>query len=113
MSTLTPNRVYSAHLVTGSPRYEQWRKIFGECAAIPLVSPVECRANLGDKEKNVRIYELDLTKLTAAQFSQLVMEVARKFDATPIEVELDLRGDMKFPIRSEDVFIAWDARAFL
>lgn len=112
MNNNSTNRVYRAHLVKGSPNHEQWLRVLGEGAELPLVTPLETRVNLGD-EKDIPVYVLDLNKLSADQFSCLVLEVARKFDVNPLDVDMDFRRDMTFPIRSQDVFISWDARAFL
>ena len=115
MSTQTHRGVYRTHLREGSPHYEQWRRVLGSDTDIPLVSPLEARADLGleHTERNVGVYLVDLKRLSPEQFSRLVLEIASKFRVDPSVVEKDLREEVSFPIRSADIFVTLDARAFL
>ena len=105
MSTL-----YFATLNPQSSRYAEWCEIF-DCHHVPLLSAQERIATLGS-EINVPIYMLDLAELTAMQRSRLAYRVASKFGCSITEVreQMDFVG---FPIRKDDVIVAFTMRCFV
>lgn len=101
---------WDCHLLTSSPRYEKWREILGSDEA-PIKSPALRMADFGDEEKDVEVYELELSKLSADQRSRLIDFIVERFGEKreTVERELDSVG---FPIRSADVVVAFDHRFF-
>lgn len=106
------NRLWSAHLVASSPRYQWWREVLGS-DDVPLKHPGERTGNLGDPvAETATVYELDLAALSAGQHERLVRAVATRFNASVSEVRETLARE-GFPIRSADVRVAFSMRAFL
>lgn len=105
-------RLWWAHLSQSSPRYQLWREVL-ESDDVPLQRPVSELAFLGDDTKNAaEIYQLDLSKFTAQQLERLTQQIAKKFGVPESEVSAELAAN-GFPIRAEDVFVAFDLRAFI
>lgn len=105
-------RLWWAHLSKSSPRYQLWREIL-DSDDVPLQRPVAEPALLGEDAKQpTEIYRLDLSKFTTAQLDRLVAQMAKKFDLSESEASAELASN-GFPIRAEDVFAAFDLRAFL
>jgi hypothetical protein len=104
------NPPWSATLNPCGPNYEHWHHVL--CSdSVPLTSSASVRANLGDKERDVEVYMLNLRALTLKQRARLVSFVAQRFNARidQVEEEVDRAG---FPIRAEDVIVHFDMRAF-
>jgi hypothetical protein len=107
------NRLWWATLDPTSPRYETWRAILGS-QQIPLKSPAPAKADLGQpkvKEKNVQVYQLDAQALTEEQRDRLIAFCCEKFKVPDREVIETVARD-GFPVRAEDVIVAFDMRAF-
>lgn len=108
------NRLWWATLNPKSPRYETWRTILGS-EYIPLKSPAPAKADLGQpdvKEKNVEVYQLDAQELTGEQRDRLIAFCCEKFKVPDREVIETVARD-GFPVRTEDVVVAFSMRAFV
>jgi hypothetical protein len=116
------NRLWWATLNTGSPRYRIWREIL-DSDEVPIKHYTPAKATLGVPaieravgtpavEENVEVYELDLGELGSAQIRRLAAFVSAKFITTLEQVEATIRIE-GFPIRSEDVIVAFSTRGFL
>jgi hypothetical protein len=103
------NALWSATLNPSSPRYHDWCAVL-QADSVPLKSPAECQATLGDE--SARVYLLDVPRLTEEQSERLAGHLARKFNvATEIVIlQLESQG---LPIRVEDVIVAFNMRAFV
>jgi hypothetical protein len=102
--------LYHVILNSSSPRFDAWQKIFdGE--EIPLQSCWSGPTDLGP-EKGVRVYVLDIPRLTAGQRDRLVQWTAEKFGVAPVLIEEQL-DSIGFPIRECDVIVAFSLRAFI
>lgn len=99
---------WTCHLLTSSPRYENWRKIL-ESDEAPIISPTPIKALLGAEMADV--FRLNISKLTADQKSRLIDFIAEKFHVAraTAQHEIETNG---FPIRAEDVVVAFDHRFF-
>jgi|SRR5215470_14755252 len=100
---------WTCHLMKSSPRYENWREILQSDEA-PIRNPVPIKAIFG--AEIAEIFRLDIAKLTADQRSRLIAFMVQKFniaEATAL-AELEVNG---FPIRAEDVCVAFDLRFFM
>jgi hypothetical protein len=99
---------WTCHLLTSSPRYESWRKIL-ESDEAPIVSPTPIKALLGAEMADV--FRLNIAKLTADQRSRLIDFIVQKFNVAEAtaQSEIEVNG---FPIRAEDVVVAFDHRFF-
>jgi hypothetical protein len=102
-------KLWWAKLCTSSPRYEAWRQILGS-DDVPLKSPGSGPTMLGNEK--VEVHLLDLVKMTPEQRTRLIDWVVEKFGEKRelVESEIYLVG---FPIRTEDVAVFFDMRAFL
>lgn len=116
------NRLWWATLNSSSPRYEIWRNIL-DGDEVPLKHPAAQRATLGvpiieravgtpAMEENVEVYVLNLYGLTKFQIERLVAFISEKFRTPTHEVEETIRRE-GFPIRADDVIVAFSLRAFL
>jgi hypothetical protein len=107
---MSENRLWWAHLCEGSPRYQEWKKILGS-NDVPLKSAASGHTQLGPEEK-VEVYEVAISKLDAGQRQRLVDFIQERFRETreAVEQNLDEEG---FPIRAEDVLVAFSLRAFI
>lgn len=103
------NRLWWAILRQDSPRYEQWHKVLGS-TAVPLKALASHAADLGGQE--TQVYDLDLSKLDAGQRQRLVDFIQERFHCNREEIERDL-DDEGFPVRDEDVSVAFSLRAFI
>ena len=103
------NELYSAILDPSGPNYATWFGIFGG-NQVPLKSPHEVKAELGDK--SVPVYLLDLPALSLPQRARLLSVVAQKFGVPIYEVEAQLK-EKGFPIRAADVIVSISTRAFV
>lgn len=104
------NRLWWATLSLRSPRYQTWLDILGT-NEVPLKSARLHAADLGP-EKDVEVYLLDLAKFDQGQRWRLIEWIGSKFGASRGEIEGEL-DQVGFPIRAEDVTVAFDMRAFL
>jgi hypothetical protein len=103
-------KAWNAILNPSGPNYVTWREILGS-EQVPLTSSKAVKANLG-QEKNVEAYLVDLSALTLPQRARLLAMVARKFSTPIYEVESEITK-AGFPIRSADVIVSFDVRAFV
>jgi len=103
-------KLWEALLNQASPRYLDWRVIL-DGDDVPLKSPIPRQAQL-EGDGNDEVYILDLDRLTGEQFERLVFLVARKFNAPHAQVWQAIKAE-GFPIRSSDVIVAFDLRAFI
>lgn len=101
--------LWSATLDPHSPRYEQWKEILGS-EIVPLKHPGAFNCKLGDDKEEV--YALDLKAFTPQAIDRLVAFVCQKFKAEEDEVRNELKVN-GFPIRDEDVIVAFSLRAFI
>jgi len=99
---------WKCHLMTSSPRYENWRKILGSDEA-PILSPTPIKTLLGAELADV--FRLNIAKLTADQRERLIDFIVEKFGAprATAAAEIETAG---FPIRAADVVVAFDHRYF-
>lgn len=102
------NRLWWATLSTRSPRYAEWRAVL-DTDEVPLVGPNAISATLEGIGKH-QVYLLDLNKLSSEQRDRLVLHVAKKFRVDPEQVAISMRCE-GFPIREEDVIVAFSIRA--
>jgi hypothetical protein len=116
------NRLWWATLNPGSPRYRIWREILDQ-DEVPIKHYAPAKATLGVPmteravgtpvmEENVEVYALDLQELGSAQIRRLAAFVSEKFSTPVDQVEATIRIE-GFPIRAEDVIVAFSMRAFL
>lgn len=116
------NRLWWATLNSSSPRYKTWRDIL-DGDEVPLKHPAAQRATLGvpaiertagspGMEENVEVYAIDIHAMSDLQIKRLIAFVSAKFHAPAKDVELTI-GREGFPIRAEDVTVAYSMRAFL
>jgi hypothetical protein len=98
-----------ARLVSNSPRYSKWRYIL-ESDDVPLKAPGSFQAALNGIP--TECYALDLEKLTPEQHSRLVEWISKQF-SVPVEEVRESLPTEGFPIRAEDVSVAYDLRAFV
>jgi hypothetical protein len=98
-----------AHLVSTSPRYSKWQYILGS-NEVPLKAPGSFQAALNGIP--TECYALDLEKLSPEQHNRLIEWISKQFSVPVEEVKRDLPTE-GFPIRAEDVSVAYDMRAFL
>ena len=103
------NALWSAHLVSSSPRYSKWNYILA-CEEVPLKSPQSYRTLINGNQTEV--YDIDLSKLTGEQHARLVEWIASQFSVPVQDVARDLPSE-GFPIRTEDVTVAFSLRAFI
>jgi len=104
---------WDCHLMKSSPRYEEWRAILGT-DEVPIISPTPASAILGTEMAEV--YKLDIAKLALDQKSLLIDFCIRRFGSNVTadqraEIEREL-NEVGFPIRAEDVTVAFDHRFF-
>lgn len=99
---------WTCYLIKSSTRYDKWRRIL-QSDEIPIKSPKADLANFGGEETNVRVYELDIERLSEGQRMRLIEFIMERFRESKLTVvtELEYRG---FPVRAEDVVIAFDRR---
>lgn len=111
-------RLYSAILNPRGPNYANWQHVLGPGQSeIPLLRPAEVKASLEpyknfEPEANVPVYLVDLSRFTREQTDRLVVFLAQKFGAPPDEVKAEI-ARAGFPIRSVDVIVSFDMRAFV
>lgn len=105
------NPLWTATLVSTSPRYKEWHRILGG-DAVPLLDPKTYHADFAKDERDVEIHKLDWQGLNSMQKNRLIEWVCKKFSVTRAQSsdELNQRG---FPIRAADVSIAISYRAIL
>lgn len=103
------NQLWTAHLVSSSPRYSKWNHILG-CEEVPLRSPQSYLTPINGISINV--YDVDLAKLTPEQRARLVEWISVQFSEPKENVARDLPSE-GFPIRCEDVTVAFSLRAFI
>ena len=99
---------WTCHLLRSSPRYENWRKIL-ESDEAPIISPTPVKGALGAEMADV--FRLNIAKLSADQRERLIDFIVEKFGVAraTAQSELETNG---FPIRAEDVCVAFDHRFF-
>jgi hypothetical protein len=99
---------WTCHLMKSSPRYEKWREILQSDEA-PIISPTPVKALLGAEMADV--YRLSVAKLSFDQRSRLIDFIVEKFNVAraTAQSEIEVNG---FPIRAEDVVVAFDHRFF-
>jgi len=99
---------WTCHLMNSSPRYEKWREILGSDEA-PIISLTPIKSLLGAEMADV--FRLNIAKLTADQRSRLIDFIVQKFNVAEAtaRAEIEVNG---FPIRVEDVVVAYDHRFF-
>src|SRR5690242_7570181 len=97
-------KLWWARLVSTSPRYSKWHYILGS-EEVPLKAPGSFQALINGNP--TECYALDLENLTAEQHGRLVEWISKQFSVPAEEVKRDLPAE-GFPIRSEDVFVAFD-----
>lgn len=103
------NTLWEATLNKSSPRYAEWLKILDD-DAVPLDSPYQLKASLGGE--SAEIYMLSIHQFTADQRLRLIHWVADKSGLNPDEISAEIRS-RGFPIRTSDVIVAFDLRAFI
>lgn len=94
-----------------SPRYADWQSVLHE-DRIPLRSAQSLNATLEGEPRKQEVYLLDLGRLSEEQLNRLICFCAKKFKATEAEVRDGILHD-GFPVRAEDVTIAFDLRCFV
>jgi len=99
-----------ARLGSSSPRYKDWFQILGT-DKVPLLHPGDAECNFIG-EGAVYAHRLALDQLDEHQLNRLIAFVAKKFGADEGTVRTEVLRD-GFPVRSEDVTIFYDMRAFL
>jgi hypothetical protein len=101
------NKIFRGVLRRESPRYEAWRGILGG-DDVPVKAPLSAQGYLGGQPAD--IYELDLDRFSPEQTNRLAEWISRRFSVLPAQVlsELPVQG---FPIRAEDVSVAFDPLA--
>jgi hypothetical protein len=99
-----------ARLASSSPRYKDWFQILGT-DKVPLLHPGDAECNFIG-EGAVHAHRLALDQLDDQQLNRLFAFVAKKFGADEETVRNEVLRD-GFPVRSEDVTIFYDTRAFL
>ena len=100
--------LWSAILNPSGPNFESWNEVMG-AHRVPLQSAKSILVTLGE-EKNVEVYQLDLSAMTLKQKARLLGFVARKFNTPVYEVEKEI-AQRGFPIRAADVIVSFDMRA--
>lgn len=92
---------FTATIVKGSPRYQEWLDVLGTSEAI-LKHPIPQVGNFPNGEH--LFYEMDPKELTGEQRARLVQHLSKKFNVPVSEVEsrLDNEG---CPILSDDVIV--------
>ena len=102
-------RLYTATLVTDSPRYRDWNDIL-RSNEVPIESPKSAEVKLGSE--TAQVYKVDLDRLEKAQLERLVTWIADRFGCkrSAAFAELESNG---FPIREADVTVSFDLRAFI
>jgi hypothetical protein len=103
-------KLWSATLRPSSPRYEQWRKILGS-TDVPIQTHLPFSTQLGP-EGQQEVYALDLSRFDRVQVQRLVDVMVDHFGMKAHEAKRVLETD-GFPIRSVDVLVSYDVRAFL
>jgi len=103
-------KLWSATLRPSSPRYEQWRKILGSIE-VPITNPKPFATQLGP-EGLQEVFSLDLSRFDRVQVQRLLDVMVDLFGLRPNEAKRILETD-GFPIRSADVLVSYDVRAFL
>lgn len=98
-------------LVSSSPRYEEWHKIF-EDDEVPIEPRRPYPATFGNEPGSIMVYDLAIPELRPVSRERLVDFCVKKFGDSRTEVyrEIDSKG---FPIREEDVTIPRSLRAFI
>ncbi len=104
-----PRELWWATLNERSERYSIWRHVLGS-DKVPLASPASARASLAGVETEV--YPLDLKALKPDQIVRLQTWVSERFKVSMDEAAGELLQN-GFPIRAEDVIVAFDLRAFI
>lgn len=104
------NPLWTARLSPSGPAYAQLAPIFhGE--EVPLVS---CQPVLRDGPSGpMRFYQVDVSRLTPAQRTAAVALISRQWNIPQEEVEADFCGEHGWPLRIENISIAYSLRAFL
>lgn len=103
--------LWTAHLNPHSPRYADWKKIFVDSDDLKISSPLPVGATLG--EEKTRIYAIRIGDLDPATLARLVSFMAARFGTTEEIVAKQIEADAHFPIREEDVIVAFSSRAFI
>src|SRR5262249_38859137 len=103
-------KAWTCHLLKSSPRYHTLRAILNS-DEVPIKNPIEHEAQLGDSERAL-VHALDIKASSADQTDRLIDFIIEKLGADIAEINhrLDTEG---FPIRAEDVSVAFDARYFM
>lgn len=103
--------LWTATLNSASPRYTDWRRIFGG-DSVPLLDCKTYRANFGKEERDVETHKLDWANMTAEQKDRLVIWVCKKFNVERSAARAELNS-VGFPIRAADVTVAISYRALI
>jgi hypothetical protein len=103
--------LYHASLNPSGPNYATWREIF-DADRVPLKSAQPVKAELQGEGHDKEVYLLDLAAMTIPQRARLLDKVAKKFGVPIYEVEAEI-AKKGFPIRSADVIVSFDVRAFV
>jgi len=106
------NRLWTATLNRSSPRYATWSRILGS-DEVPLRSPRSQMAILGEAEEHAEVYLLDALHLAPGQRERLEAWIAKKYGVSIAEARAETEAKGHFPIRAEDVDVAYDMRAFV
>jgi hypothetical protein len=102
-------KLWTATLLTSSPRYHDWRAILGS-DEVPITNPKPFAMQLGPEMTEA--YSLDMERLDREQHARLVDFVVERFGVKGREAVRTLGSD-GFPIRAADVTVCFDLRAFL
>jgi hypothetical protein len=101
----------TATIHQGSPRAEQWRRVFGS-DTVPIKSPIPVHAHLPGLGLR-KVYLVEVGALSAEQIEAVIAHLAERFCVEAREVRADLLAEHGLPILAEDLAVACDARLFL
>jgi len=85
-----------------SERAKHWQAVFGRLDNIPVTGWLPSRATLPGFNRPQLVYMLDLTKCTEAELAHLVVNLAERFNLSPLVVQAELPR-FGCPILADDV----------
>lgn len=103
--------LWTAHLDPHSPRYADWKKIFLDSDEVKISSPLPFKATLGAEQ--TRVYAIRIGDMNAETLARLMTSIAERFGVSEEAVKQQIETDAHFPIREEDVIVAFSSRAFI
>ena len=102
-------KLWMAHLVKSSPRYQDWFSIL-RTDEVPLMSSRSFKADLGGV--STEVYSIELASLDRSQTTRLLQFIVENFACSAGQAMRYLESD-GFPIRAEDVLVSFDLRCFI